>query len=205
MKKVFIVNGSGAYRALFQTLGYDITNDLKEASLVCFTGGEDVSPNLYNDDKHQATFNSPIRDAQEALIFADALADATPMVGICRGAQFLNVMSGGRMYQHVSEHTRSHMLEDVQTGQQVFVSSTHHQMMMPNGDAEIVAVSHLGGYREWYDGHQFKRDESNTDYEVVYYKATHCLCFQPHPEFGGKEYEDMQKYFASLLQRYLEQ
>jgi carbamoylphosphate synthase small subunit len=201
MQKVFIVNGSYAYMRLFQDLGFHVTSDIAKASLVCFTGGEDVTPGLYGDKAHKFTGNSTHRDEEEARQYNVALAWKIPCVGICRGGQFLNVMNGGRMYQHVSKHTQSHDIVDLQTGETIHVSSTHHQMMMPAAHADVVAVSHLGGTREWYDGEVYRRDISEMDYEVVHYPDTRCLCFQPHPEFDG--YPEMRKYFQRLVESLL--
>lgn len=202
MKKVFIAACSAGYTELFQALGYQRTNDQNEADLVCFTGGSDVSPNLYGDDVHKTTWSDALRDAKERNIFQQCLDNGIPMVGICRGGQFLNVMSGGRMYQHVSKHTQSHELVDVQTGERVYVSSTHHQMIMPSPKALIVATAALGGTREWFDGSIARKDISKEDIEVVYYEHTNTLCFQPHPEFTSVEYEGMKRYFNSLLERF---
>lgn len=205
MRKAMIVGGGPAYERLFVSMGFAIVQSLKDANVLCFTGGEDVSPELYGDAPHQYTGNNPARDEREADIFFAAKELDIPMVGICRGAQFLNVMSGGRMYQHVSGHTQDHFLIDSETGDSIFVSSTHHQMMMPDEkNAIILAYSTLGGFREWYDGQVFKRDISNTDYEVVFYPDTKCLCFQPHPEFFGSSYEGMQELFRKYLKEHLE-
>lgn len=201
---VFIVNGSSDYRTLFLSMGFSITNSLEDAGLVCFTGGSDVSPSLYGAKEHPFTGASYARDMQEQLVFLDAVDKNIPCVGICRGAQFLNVMSGGAMYQHVDKHTSPHTITDLQTGESVYVSSTHHQMMKPSPEGLLVASSTLGGFREWYDGQIFKKDVSKEDVEVVFYKHTKCLCFQPHPEFDDAEYEGMRVYFRSLLVRYLE-
>lgn len=205
MKKVFIVNGSAEYRILFESLGFSTTTDLNEASLVCFTGGEDVSPELYGDKMHEHTYSSKYRDKQEQELFAVVSDAKIPMVGICRGGQFLNVMNGGRMYQHVEKHAiyGTHPIVDLDTGETIEVSSTHHQMFMPHEDAKVVAVANLGGSREWYDGQVFRRDVSNTDYEVLFYEKTKSLCFQPHPEFTGEQYEPMKMYFRRLLAAYL--
>lgn len=203
MSKVFIVNGSYAYQQLFLSMGMSITDSLEDASLVCFTGGADVTPSLYGAEKHKYTGNSYARDMQEQLVFLAAVDKNIPCVGICRGAQFLNVMSGGEMYQHVEEHTRSHTITDLQTGETVYVSSTHHQMMKPAPTGLLVASSTLGGAREWFEGEVFKKDVSKEDIEVVFYEHTKCLCFQPHPEFDDEGYEGMHTYFRSLLNRYL--
>jgi gamma-glutamyl-gamma-aminobutyrate hydrolase PuuD len=202
--KICIINGSRAYEQLFLSFGFALTNVVTEADALVFTGGKDVSPNLYGDSPHPYTHNSYHRDVYERKIFDDALEKQIPMIGICRGAQFLNVMSGGRMYQHVDEHTRSHHLVDLQTGETIYVTSTHHQMMLPQGHYLLVAASQLRGTREWFEGEIFKRDVSDQDNEAVFYPSTQCLCFQPHPEMGQgeAEYEGMRKYFRSLIQRF---
>jgi GMP synthase-like glutamine amidotransferase len=201
MKKVFIVASSHEYAEMFKALGFAITTSRETADLVCFTGGADVTPKLYGDACHPYTHYEKARDADEMEEYEFCITNNIPMIGICRGAQFLNVMSGGRMYQHVDKHTRSHEITDLQTGQTLYVSSTHHQMMMPSPKGLLVASSALGGSREWYDGEVFKKDISKEDIEVVYYAHTKCLCFQPHPEFDG--YDDMRDYFNNLLCVYL--
>ena len=75
-------------------------------------------------------------------------------------------------------------------------------MMMMAPEGLLVASSALGGSREWFDGQVARKDVSLEDIEVVYYKKTKCLCFQPHPEFPGYEYTGMHKYFASLMLRF---
>lgn len=206
MKKALIIGGGAEYHHLFKSLGFQTESVQRlyslDVDLVVFTGGHDVTPALYNEPKHPYTGNNPIRDAEETRIFTKALEQNIPMVGICRGGQFLNVMSGGKMYQHVSGHTQSHYITDVLTGEVVYVSSTHHQMMLPSSRALLVASSAIGGTREWFEGGVAKRDVSKEDIEVVFYEHTKALCFQPHPEFSGAAYEGMKVYFASLLERF---
>lgn len=207
MRNVAIINGSGAYRRLFtEALGMALVASYKEADLVVFTGGEDVTPALYGAAAHPATYNSVQRDEEEAVVFEYCRSHGIPMVGICRGGQFLNVMSGGEMYQHVNKHAihGTHIAVDVDSGETIPVSSTHHQMMKPSEYAQVVAIATLGGWREWYEGEVFKRDESNTDYEVLFYPDTKSLCFQPHPEFEGDMFEPMKDYFRRCLAKYLE-
>ncbi len=203
MTKVVIINGSSEYSDLFKELGYDVVSELSSAELVVFTGGEDVSPNLYGDESHPYTYNNPVRDEKEKKVFEFCIGQNIPMVGICRGAQFLNVMSGGRMYQHVQKHTASHSIVDLYTGETVYVSSTHHQMMLPGEKAIIIATANLKGEREWFDGQVMRNDVSDRDIEVVHYPDTQCLCFQPHPEFNDAAYEGMRSYFGKLVNELL--
>lgn len=202
-KTVYIVNGSSEYENMFLRAGFAITRTASLANLMCFTGGADVTPAIYGDFKHPRTFNNEGRDEQEMGFFQVAQQNNIPCVGVCRGGQFLNVMSGGRMYQDVSNHTGAHELVDCDTGETIYVSSTHHQMMMPGEGAVLLASSTRGGYREWYDGHLFKRDTSNTDIEVLFYENTKSLCFQPHPEFGGEDYTRMTEWFFELIHKHL--
>lgn len=201
--KVYIVEGNYQYSRLFFKLGYTEVDSVEKADLVCFTGGEDVTPALYGQKAHRSTYSNQHRDDREGVIFRRALELSIPMVGICRGAQFLNVMSGGAMYQDVSEHTTPHMLTDRFTRDEILVTSTHHQMMKPSKDAHILATAKLGGWREHYDEREVLVHEpvSETDYEVVFYRKTNCLCFQPHPEMVGDspQFAGMVRYFEELL------
>ena len=204
-KKVCIINGSGAYYTLMRSLGFSITYSVDKADLVLFTGGEDVTPSLYGHPAHNHTFNNPIRDVQEKHVFEECRKLGIPMVGICRGGQFLNVMSGGEMYQHVLGHTVDHVAEDVLSGNTLWVSSTHHQMMKPSESAIIVTVAREYNRVEYWDkeSNKWTVHPSVLDIESVYYPETRCLCFQPHPEFIGERYKHMKEYFNELLERHL--
>jgi hypothetical protein len=202
--KVYIVGGNGqGYGRMFMSAGWELVSDIREADMVQFTGGEDVTPSLYGEAKHQYTGNSFERDLYEAGYFAIAQRMGIPMSGICRGGQFLNVMSGGRMYQHVSAHAtgHNHGLVDITTGRTVSVSSTHHQMMRIGAPGILLAEANLGGFKEYVDTAGYvQRAGNGPDIEVIYYDNTKALCFQPHPEFFSAEDECFQYYFE-LIER----
>lgn len=201
---VLIVNTGYGYDQMFEKRGFSLCSDMQVADLVCFTGGSDVTPALYGDKAHYTTGASAFRDAQEMAFYERALKAEIPMVGVCRGGQFLNVMSGGRMYQDVDEHCGDHEIIDRITGETILVSSTHHQMMMPSPEGLLVASSNLGGRREWFDKEVARRDVSKEDIEVVYYAHTNSLCFQPHPEFASSHYSPMTDYFFKCMERFLD-
>lgn len=201
MNKVYIECSSQAYKSLFEAFSFEVVHTPEVADLVCFTGGSDVTPSLYGDKAHRSTGNFPARDEKERVLFNFCLDKGIPMVGICRGGQFLNVMSGGRMYQDVMGHCYPHDIIDAETGEIIHVSSTHHQMMMPSDKAAIIATSvNVNSEREWFDQQVFRKDVSKEGIEVVYYPHTNCLCFQPHPEFVSPEYTRMREYFHTLLE-----
>ena len=203
MPKIRIVNPSHEYRKMFDEKGFTVLEryEKEEPDLICFTGGSDVSPYLYHEEKHPRSFCDDIRDKQEVFIFEEAKEKGIPMVGICRGGQFLNVMNGGKMYQHVSNHTVSHVICDVLSKSEIVATSTHHQMMRPEKDAIIVATADQYGFKEYMDANGIVAHHGHEpDIEVLFYPATQSLCFQPHPEFGSAR---LQEYFFTLINRYI--
>lgn len=204
MPKVYIVGGpEGGYGLMFKNAGWELAPHLLDADMVQFTGGEDVTPYLYGEDPHRTTYSSARRDYEEAGYFAIAQRLGKPMSGICRGGQFLNVMSGGSMYQHVNKHATGerHILRDTVTLKELSVSSTHHQMMRKGPGGELIAVAFEGGFKQsMEDGKVVNSDGGEADTEVVYYKDTKSLCFQPHPEFFRPGDECFEYYFE-LIER----
>lgn len=77
-----------------------ISSLMNEADGLLFTGGQDVSPALYREEKEACCEQlcTP-RDDMESLIFPMALKQDKPMLGICRGFQLFNVLCGGTLYQ----------------------------------------------------------------------------------------------------------
>ena len=85
------------------------------------TGGKDVDPVRYGQAPHPAT-DEPRhdRDAWEFALLHGALRRGMPVLGICRGAQVLNVAVGGTLHQHLPDvigHSRH------QAGNAVFTTS----------------------------------------------------------------------------------
>ncbi|MDX3850461.1 gamma-glutamyl-gamma-aminobutyrate hydrolase family protein [Streptomyces sp. AK02-01A] len=73
---------------------------------VVIAGGPDVEPVRYGAEPDPRT-GPPARerDAWELALIGAALASGTPLLGICRGMQLLNVALGGTLLQHLDGHT----------------------------------------------------------------------------------------------------
>lgn len=201
MPKVHVVGNDYSVNSMFLRMGWTVVNYIDEAvSLIQFTGGEDVDPSYYNETKHPRTFSNPKRDAREAAIYHE-WKKKIPMAGICRGGQFLNVMNGGSMWQHVNNHATG-MLHDAYchvTETVYSVTSTHHQMMRPSIDAKVLLTASLSTTKETAD---ITLEGLENDIEAVLYKKTKCLCYQPHPEYVSINHECQQLYF-NYLEKYL--
>jgi putative glutamine amidotransferase len=71
---------------------------------VVVTGGHDVDPVLYAQESEVLPHYDPDRDAFESAVIDDALQRRLPLLGICRGAQLLNVRLGGDLHQDLRSH-----------------------------------------------------------------------------------------------------
>ena len=71
-----------------------------------FTGGQDVSPELYGmKDATGTIVASAERDKLETLLLSRALQADKAVLGICRGLQFINAFLGGTLWQDLpSQH-----------------------------------------------------------------------------------------------------
>ncbi|EXJ13980.1 gamma-glutamyl-gamma-aminobutyrate hydrolase family protein [Imhoffiella purpurea] len=73
-------------------------------------GGNDISPEHYDGDLLAKVKTDPERDDLEMDWIRRALKDGTPLLGICRGAQLINVVLGGTLHQDIRtmrKHTRN--------------------------------------------------------------------------------------------------
>ena len=65
-----------------------------------FTGGHDVSPQIYREAALEGLVDCcEKRDQMETAVLRQALAEDKPILGICRGIQFINAALGGTLYQ----------------------------------------------------------------------------------------------------------
>ena len=69
---------------------------------VLLTGGGDVDPGLYGEDRHKSVEDAePGRDEFEIDLARRAMDTDVPLLAICRGAQVLNVAAGGTLVQDI--------------------------------------------------------------------------------------------------------
>lgn len=227
-KSVYIQGPGGApYEIMFASMGISRAKTIEDSDMVCFTGGEDVDPSLYYEKALRSTHFNDLRDGFDSAAYSrtKTILKDKPCIGICRGAQFLNVMNGGRLWQDVDRHTNSHTLWDPHIQKEFFVTSTHHQQMVPHSSGVLVAyagITHskagygrgwssnmdsagIRGNKEYMRGVEIRDAKDSihpsVDAEVVWYPNTKDLCFQPHPEFHLAA--ECKTYFINVFERYI--
>jgi gamma-glutamyl-gamma-aminobutyrate hydrolase PuuD len=186
-------------------------DDLEPTDCIVFCGGTDVSPSLYGEKlgSHSGEPDTK-RDEYEKGIYEQALKMGLPMIGICRGAQFLNVMNGGKLVQHCTSHAMGrYMNHSIMTYDEkvIDVTSTHHQMMIPSGRYDLLGWA--GGLSDRYlNGDDedmpilFLCEAGRLEPEVVWYPETRSLCIQGHPEYMTSE-DEFWKYSVGLVRKFL--
>ena len=181
--KTFVEHNQAEYQQMFEDQGWTVVTDPYEAEVVCFIGGDDVTPSMYLEQNTDSVNNEQL-DCMSVGLWAQTRYHSFH-VGICRGGQFLNVMEGGKMKQHINGHGLfgTHPLE--YKDRLYNVTSTHHQMMIPHHA--------LTGWR--------KNVWCSPDDTVEMITYNNSFCFQPHPEYYGAD-ETRELFFEILEKEY---
>ena len=106
---------------------FDVVKDSTKADVLMLTGGADILPEHYGEPPHYTTYHSPHRDAYEKPYINQFIKAGKPILGICRGAQFLCAIAGGKLVQDCTGHGSSHNVHTFD-GKVLRTSSLHHQM-----------------------------------------------------------------------------
>jgi putative glutamine amidotransferase len=115
---------------------------LESVSGLVLTGGEDVDPARYGEQRHEKvrTVNAA-RDATEAALVEEARARGTPVLAICRGIQILNVALGGTLVQDIPSQCETDIDHDEEGAR---TSRTHDVAVEPGSlIAKAVGSEHL--------------------------------------------------------------
>lgn len=182
----------------------DFMANPKNYKLVLFTGGEDISPELYGEHSHGMCQSNMRRDTLELRIFKLALKHKIKMTGICRGAQLLNVMAGGRMMHHINGHAGyDHLMETSDSDKTITINSLHHQMIVPAEDGHIVGWSKERLSREYFGNNDAEENYDGPEVEAIILPKI-CACgVQYHPE-AMLESSDGYMWYWLMVKNFLE-
>lgn len=178
--------GDQGMTSLLRQHGMTAVQSPSEADLLVFNGGADIGTEMYGEDPAMDGIPKirSVRDREEQELY-EKYKGSKFFLGICRGAQLLNVLNGGTLWQHVDSHGRDHDMVDLLTGAMYRVTSTHHQMMRPAKAGQVIGIASESHVKiSQGETHQCKPHEGDwEDAEVVWYKDSKTLCVQGHPEY----------------------
>jgi putative glutamine amidotransferase len=114
-------------------------------------GGDDIDPKYYEGETNNKDKINIKRDQLEIDWIKKALKKTIPLIGICRGAQLINVVSGGSLFQDIRtlrQHTynrpgllptkqvqvsKGSLLASILNTRHLRVNSLHHQAIRMTG------------------------------------------------------------------------
>lgn len=185
-----------------------ITQLLGTIQGILLTGGHDVDPSLYSEERiPECGASCKERDEMETELLKQGLERNMPILGICRGIQFLNVYLGGTLYQdlvkqrpsNVEHHQKPpydipiHDIDILEDGslfqllntKKLSVNSYHHQAIKRKADPlKTMAVS----------GDGIVEAVEMTDKKFVW-------ALQWHPEFSHKTDVNSRKIFEEFVKK----
>ena len=172
-------------------------------------GGSDVCPRTYGEEPLKPQWNGDaIRDHYEIELIRACLKQDKPILGICRGAQLLNVALGGTLYQDIGtqiEGAQVHRDWEVYDGLHqnvVFADDSYLKHLYGGSDGGRINSIHHQAIKDVAVG---LRVEATTPEDGVieavrldasesseaHYQGRYALAVQWHPEFIGPEQADL--------------
>lgn len=120
-----------SYQTYFQNFGVNLlpvcnlterVDYLVECNIsgIVLIGGGDVDPLLYGQEPDDRFVISKERDATERKLLDLAISHRIPVLGICRGFQFINVYFGGKLLHYIRE--KPHFLDHLHTTHEVQIT-----------------------------------------------------------------------------------
>ena len=167
---------------------------------VIFSGGPDVDPAFYGMER-EPECGEPIaiRDDMELRLMDLAVERDLPILGICRGAQLINVALGGTLKQHVPGHRQDKnnvfwhevaiapgtMLRALAGADSLMTDSYHHQCVWEPAPSVTVSARAPDGEIEAFESPS----------------GPYIMAVQWHPEMTLDADEVSMKFFYELIRR----
>ncbi len=111
--------------------------DITAVDGIIIGGGDDISPALYGTDIVAEVTLDPARDRMEKELTDQALGLGLPILGICRGAQMLNVVLGGTLHQDAFGVFKARKIKTILPRRRITVDPGSHL-------AEIAGTAPMG-------------------------------------------------------------
>jgi putative glutamine amidotransferase len=165
-------------------------------------GGADISPEIYGHSAHHRTVHvDHARDQMEMKLLDELYAKEVPILGICRGAQLVNVFLGGELNQNIHDldlpyphkktplpnktvHIESRsFLASIMKCTHTLVNSIHHQAITEPGEGLSIVA----------------RDENGITQAIEHTDYPFLLGLQWHPEYMPQH--SVQRAIFSALQQ----
>jgi putative glutamine amidotransferase len=153
---------------------------------VVLQGGADISPLAYGEAPLRPEWaGDPMRDRFEIELVQACVAAGKPLLGICRGAQLINVALGGSLHQDIPAH-RSVDYDAHAHEVRLEPGSGLARLYGELGPRRVVSIHHQAINRLGRDLVVEARSTDDDVVEAIRLKGKSYVCaVQWHPEFHG--------------------
>ena len=177
---------------------------------IVFTGGTDINPLNYEEMPHTILESiDPARDNFELSLVKSILSDTDiPVLGICRGMQILNIVSGGTLYQDLLSQNATefnHSLTDVFPRDELshIVNITNPSKLYDVFQVDKIAVNsfHHQGIKTVGESFEATMISEDNIIEAIEMKGDRFVVgVQWHPELLVEKHPEYLKLFTSFLE-----
>lgn len=168
-----------------------------------FPGGQDIDPALYNEERTSLTQEvCSKRDNLESLLLKQVLGLNKPILGICRGFQFINASLGGKLYQDLKQEFGNKVNHEQSKPYDSFAHTVKIdgflQNLLQKREIQVNSLHHQG-IKELAPGLQACAQASDGLIEAFSVPDKNfLLAVQWHPEYGA-EWESSKKIFKAFI------
>ena len=123
-------------------------------NLIILTGGNNINPGFFGSDVILDDL-SHNRDITEQFLFYYAASNAIPILGICRGFHFINVILKGSLTLNINNHPPAVQHSCIFDNKKFIINSFHNHAIFPENIANNltpVVVDEITGMIEGYAG-----------------------------------------------------
>ena len=175
-------------------LGISVRSYVRELDALVLQGGADVSPRSYGRQPMRTEWAGDIvRDRYEMELLHEFMAQGKPVLGICRGAQLINVALGGTLFQDIATQCPQairHVDPDL-------YDELYHEVRFEPGSrldglydglerARVTSIHHQAVERLGSDLVVDARSSADGIIEAIRWRgAGYAMGLQWHPEFHG--------------------
>ncbi|WP_335582987.1 gamma-glutamyl-gamma-aminobutyrate hydrolase family protein [Companilactobacillus crustorum] len=174
---------------------------------IIFPGGPDVDPTFMGEEPIPSLgVTNRERDLFEIALIRTAVAKKVPILGICRGAQIINVALGGTVYQDINAQYPGKVIKHHQSspgGQPThFVSVDHNsKLFQAIGDNAFVNSRHHQAIKDLSTELKIAATASDGIIEAVENTDATVQAVQWHPENMWQEYPRQLQIFRDFIDR----
>ena len=193
---------------------FPLTEDPEEISRlvdicdgILLTGGHDVTPAIYGEEPLEGKISCCItRDNMEKTVLNDAMKKNKPVLGICRGIQFINAVLGGTLYQDLPSQHPSDIEHHQTPPYDIPVHDVSIRKSTPLYDClgtEKISVNsyHHQAVKDVAPGLEVMAESEDGIVEAIYMPSYGFLwAVQWHPEFSYKKDVNSKKIFQAFVE-----